>query len=138
MDDLLAALRKMIPAEVIDGSNVDDAATAVDLSIAYTPAVANPVGDEYGVHIPRPAEIQKWSGDRWAVVYPAQHSFERVTEGEVKRMRARYLLLRGYYARHFRLLPYPTQQQVKAWYFSDGLWLPAEGSELARAMGVKE
>lgn len=136
MNDLLAALQKMIPTEEIDGCRVDDAAGAVDLDIAHTPVIDSPVGDDYRHRIPKPVEAQKWSGDRWAVVYPDHHDFQRVTESELKRMRARYLLLRGFYTRAFRTLPHPTQQQVLAWYFPDGLWLPPEGSDLAKAMGV--
>jgi hypothetical protein len=137
MDDLLTQLRAMVPAEVIDGSNVDDAAEAVDLSIAYTPVVEDVVSSDLHHRVVKPVEVQKWSGGRWAVMYPERKDFRRVTEGEVKRMRARYLLLRGFYTRHFRRMPYPVQEQVRAWYFPDGLWLPPEASELAKAMGVE-
>ncbi|MFO0801442.1 MAG: hypothetical protein U0804_28585 [Gemmataceae bacterium] len=138
MDGLLAALQKLIPTEVIDGTSVDDAAGLVDLSVAHTPVVENPAGDNYQFRIQRPVEVQKWSGGRWAVMYRERKDFRRVTEDEVKVMRARYLLLRGYYYRSFRHLPYPGQREVTAWYFPDGLWLPEAGSDLAKAMGVKE
>lgn len=136
MNDLLNLVNGLIPAETIDGANVRDTAKMVDLEIGFSPVVK--YAFEGYQHTPSPtSEVQLWSGNRYALVDAKNHDFQIIRPEELKVMRARYLLLRGYYQRNFRALHYSMQQKVGHYYFPDGLWLPAEGSELARKMEIQ-
>lgn len=135
--DLLAAIERTIPAEIIDGQNVKDAAEMVMLDIAFSPVVERPAGDEVSLCLnpPRTSQVEQ-RGDRYLIVRPEQRDFEWVDEVSLKIMRARYLLLRGYYYKQLRRLSHPVRQQVLGLYFDGGVYVPPEGSELAKLLGV--
>ncbi len=128
LSDVLDALIKSQPAEIIDGNNVREIAEKfVDIDIAYSPVVQHAIQDpatNYLGHVPTPVSVTK-EGNRYAIVDPRNHDFAWVSEATVKEMRARYLLLRGFYSRVMNGLPHPQRQEVLAKYFPDG-WLDVE------------
>ena len=136
---LLEALKAMIPAEIIDGSDVEKTAEIVMLDIAFTPVVQHRHGgDDYDLldNPPRPVQVEK-RGERYLIVHPESHDFDWVDEKSLKAMRARFLLLRGFYYKRLRSVGHSTRQQILGLYFPEGVYLPAEGSELSKAMGLE-
>ena len=125
--------------EVVDGDSVSEAAAMVDLSIAYSPVVEeNLERINPALSVPKPVSVLQQKDGRYRIDHPEHGDFSFVDEHQLKRMRARYLLLRGYYYRHLKALSYPTQQQVLAWYFPEGVWMPPAHSDLAKKMGIVE
>lgn len=109
---LLDAIKAMIPTEVIDGCDVEQTAESVMLDIAFTPVVPEYVsGDDLILHPPETVEVEK-RGERYLIVRPDLHDFDWVEESRLKVMRARFLLLRGYYYRHLRSMGHQHRQQI--------------------------
>lgn len=124
IEELISAIEKQIPKEMIDGDDVREVAErCVDLSCAYTPVIPRATADPASnyVQIPEPIGVIKERGsNRYAVVYPKSGDFSWVSEKEIAVMRARYLLLRGFYNKVFDSLAYSDQQRILCWYFPQG------------------
>lgn len=123
LDGLMAAIKKMIPDEFIDGQNVAEIAELfVDLEAAYSPVLDVAMhGDPATSHseIPKPVTVTK-DGNRFCLTYVGDYQWVR--PDALKIMRARYLLLRGYYAKRLDedSFGYPAKQKVLAYFFPDG------------------
>jgi hypothetical protein len=130
---ILEALKAMCPKEVIDGSDVDETAKMVDLDVEFTPVLPDPVIDpetDYSGHVPTPFRVQL-DGSRYCVWTPnSPETYRWVDEESLKVMRARYLLLRGFYHRTIEGMPYGYRQEVISKFFPDGLFKPAILTEL--------
>jgi hypothetical protein len=124
---LLDVLKSMIPVELIDGANVDEAAKCVDLEIEFQPVLPYPVSqDPFVLHseVPTPCRVQA-EGSRWCVWIPgSSEKYRWATDDQLKVMRARYLLLRGYYHRTIQDMPHGFQQEVVSKFFPGGLFKP--------------
>ncbi len=119
--------------ESIDGVSIESAVKMVDLTIGYTPVVMNQWHDERFMSIPRPTRVQT-DGKVFAAVWPEIHDFQILSDRHHRECRARFLLLRGMFYRHFDRYCYPEQRQIVEWYFNGQMWRPKKGSELERAL----
>jgi len=116
---LIDELKKFIPDEIIDGNNVEETAEMVMLDIAYSPIVEHIISEErLPFDIPIPIKITKRGDGRYEIRRTNPPDFRIIDEAETKVMRARFLLLKGYYADQMDTLSYPEQQQVIALYFN--------------------
>ena len=137
-------MNRNIPREDIDGMSPEDAAKFVELQMGYTPIV-----------------LERWSGEHWDIPVPCKvitdgkkyaavwerwmlngrnggRDFQNLLDEQHMEARARYLLLRGYFYRHFDRYSYPEQRKIIAWYFGGVMWRPAEGSDLHRLMFAEQ
>lgn len=124
---LIKVLNKIIDRETaarggeeIDGVNPRDAAQHVMLDLGYTPVVERYFGD-MGHQIPEPVRVVK-DGARYCLMFGRDYRW--VSVEELKVMRARFLLLRGWYYRAFDGFSHPDKQKILAWYFKGGMWRP--------------
>lgn len=116
---LLDELKKFIPDEIIDGSNVADTAEIVMLDIAYSPVVEGVVDEErLPFSIPIPVKVTDRGDGRYEIRRTDPPDFRILNEAEIKVMRARFLLLKGYYADKMDMLSYSGKQTVIALYFN--------------------
>ena len=141
---IIDALKKHIDdihggPEMIDGADVRAvAAECCDLDVAYSPVLLQRQHNEdYRLmlcderYVPKPTVIQK-DGARYCI------PLERYIDADdLKVMRTRFILTKNYLYRNLRRMPNSLQQRVGAWYFPDGVWMPPEGSELAKSMGME-
>ncbi len=107
--------------EVIDESFVEDAAKDVELEIACSPVMFSRISRE-------PSECTALDGGRYRVYFDGVPY--DVSESAAKRMRARFLLLRG---QLYRLLPKMDPEQrarIERLWFGGGVFVPVEGSML--------
>ena len=136
---ILEALKAMIPKEVIDGSDVDETAKMVMLEVEFTPVIPHSVIDpatDYTEHVPTPCRVQL-DGSRYCVWMPnSPEKYRWVDEESLKVMRARYLLLRGFYHRTNESMPHSYRQEVISKFFPGGLFKPAIFTELDSRIGT--
>ena len=120
---LLDAIKDMIPDEMIGGSCVQETAEMVMLDIAFSPVVEHLVSEECVMfEVPIPIKITKRPDGKYEIRRTDPPDFRIIDEATTKEMRARFLLLKGYYAENMDGLAYPEQQKVIALYF-DGSFL---------------
>lgn len=123
LEGLLAALKKQIPAEIIDGTNVDDAVEMVMLDVAFSPVLEFSTNEqELMLNPPRPTEVQQ-RGERF-MLYRGGTDFQWIDAESLKVMRARYLLARGFYYPKIGSLPNGVRQKVLSWYFDGSVFVP--------------
>ena len=136
---ILEALKAMIPKEVIDGSDVDETAKMVMLEVEFTPVIPHSVIDpatKYTELVPTPCRVQL-DGSRYCVWMPdSPEKYRWVDEESLKVMRARYLLLRGFYYRTIESMPHSYRQEVISKFFPGGLFKPAMFTELDSRIGT--
>lgn len=119
---LLEKLNELIPPEIIDGSNVTETAEIVDLDIAYKLLlVEHPVSqDNFDLYsnIPPVVEAQKRPDGKYEIRFKTESGpdFKILTIDEAKEMRARFLLLKGFYVTNFDRLTLPNQKEMAAEY----------------------
>ena len=119
---LLEELKRLMPVETIDGANVEETAGLVDLDIAYkllfVPHCVQQEDFELYHRIPFVVEAQKRPDGRYELRFQTEvgPDFQIITANEAKVMRARFLLLKGFYARNFDKLTLPKQNEVAAKY----------------------
>lgn len=107
--------------EVIDGAQVEEMANDVDLGISCSPVMFSRISRE-------PSECTPLDGGSYRV-YLGGVPYD-VNEATAKRMRARFLLLRG---QLYRLLPTMDPEQrarIERLWFGGSVFVPAEGSML--------
>ena len=110
----------MIPVEVIDGSNVEETAKMVDLDIAYKLLIIEYCvpRDEFELfcNIPLVVKAQKRSDGKYEIRFKTESvpDFRILTADETKVMRARFLLLKGFYTTNFDSLTLPKQNEMAA------------------------
>lgn len=128
---LLDKLKELIPDEIIDGSNVDETAEIVDLDIAYKLLVVKDCvrqSDEQLWYDIPPVErdVIKRPDGKYEIRWQGNNGpdFEVVPAEQMKVMRARYLLLRGFYHEHFRHLTLPKQNEAACKY--EITWIPPQ------------
>lgn len=130
--------------ESVEGHNVNDTAEMVDLTVAFGPVLPNPVTDEGGwprctralSRIPVPQAVERRADGTYHLACAGSLETMPVSETALKVMRARYLLVRGFYQRHLNVMAHGERQEVVARFFPGGAWTPKPGSELAKLMGV--
>lgn len=135
---LLETLNAMLPKEAkILGATPEEAEKIIDLSVAYTPVLDNFIlrEDELYHMIPKPVRVVK-DGLRYCLM-PGGSEYRWLDIEELKRKRARYILVKNWYYVNFKKLSYPEQQEVLGKFFKDGMWRPKEGSELSKLMGLE-
>ena len=136
---ILEVLKAMCPKEVIDGSDVDEIAKMVDLDVEFTPVIPHSVIDpatDYSGHVPTPCRVQL-DGCRYCVWMPdSPEKYRWVDEESLKVMRARYLLLRGFYHRTIEGMPHGYRQEVISKFFPGGLFKTAILTELDARSGT--
>ena len=122
-DDILKALNNLIPEEIIDGSNVRDLVGMVDLGVAYKMLlVENPVSqDEFEIciNIPQVVTGVKRDDGKYEIRSTDEITgpdFKILTIEETKLMRARFLLLKGFYSRNIDRLALPKQNEARSLY----------------------
>lgn len=120
---LLDAIRDLIPEEIIDGNNVEETAEMVMLDIAYSPVVEFIVDEKRLLFdIPIPVKVINRGDGKYEIRHLDPPDFKILSANEIKIMRARFLLLKAYYADKMDILAYPEKQTVIALYF-DGSFL---------------
>lgn len=128
-------IKENVPAEMIGGTNLDDAAEMVMLEIEHTPVCPDPFNEE-SMHIhhrlPKVCEATPTAGGNKYIV-----DGEYVSAEELKRMRARYLLLRGYLMELIvkHRLSHPVQQLAISRFFDGELFVPQALVDIIKAEG---
>ena len=116
MSEILESLIKHLDEmddETIDGSLVKDVAPMVELEVAFIPRCVEHRHDDWQHDCPQTVLYEHWDNPpRWAIVKPKEHDFEILSEESLKRMRARFLLMNGWYYQHFHTLPHSMQTAV--------------------------
>lgn len=113
------------PSEVIDGSNVRDAADDVMLDVAQSPVLVEPINEHLLMReVPKPCHVVLCDAGRRAVTNPRSGGLEYVSEQTLKEMRARYLLTRGWYYRRLSEIPHSIRQEVISRFFPGGVVVP--------------
>jgi hypothetical protein len=134
MESLLKVLKQMDDAdpEIIGGVRLDESLVeCVDLSVADSPVLPHRSRDEFGPP-PSPAKATKLeSGDYWVDGMPGTIKAETL-----RWWRGRFLLTRDMLYKRLRSMGHGERQRVVSQYFGGQVWLPKEGSDLAKAMGV--
>jgi len=129
----LKVLAQGIHSEQIGEACPADFVEDVMLDIAYQPVVEWPVRDPLRP-IPKPRPVLARSDGRYQIDHPEDRDFRIVEADELKLMRARYLLLRGWYYERLPSLSHSQREQVLAWYFPGGVvWLRPDTQELGDA-----
>ena len=120
--NLLDTLKNMIPDEIIGTSNVEETAELVMLNIAFSPVVEGWISDDEQllINIPRPIKLTKRTDGKYEIRRTNPPDFEIVDEKQVKVMRARFLLIKAYYADKMDFFDYPHRQTAIALYFPGG------------------
>ncbi len=119
---LLEALKQLVGTETIDGADVGATAEMVDLDIAWKLfIVEHPIvqeDDELFAIIPDVMKAKCRPDGQYEIHYmtEAGPDFRIISEDQAKVMRARFLLLKGFYGRHFNRLTLPKQNEVGAKY----------------------
>ena len=122
--------------ETIDGCPVHEAAKSVDLTIAHTPVcpdyIRSPLSAFEVFDHGLPRVLTATPSQDWKTFYLANG--EKLSEYSMLEARARYLLLRGYFAKMLaqKELPYRWRIEplIMARFFPDGLFLPETLVEL--------
>lgn len=121
---IVEALRKEVDRlqheEKIGDACPADYVSDVDLEIAFSPVVNHSVGNP--CHIPKPDRVEKQADGRYLITWPEAHNFEFVDEESLKLMRARFLLLRGFYHERFKSFAPREREKILAWYFPEGMF----------------
>jgi len=119
---LIEVLKQYACIEVIDGANVEETAEMVDLEIAYKLLIVEHVvtqeDEELFANIPD-VELAKLRPDgRCEIHYETEDGpdFRIISANEAKIMRARFLLLKGFYGRNMERMTLPKQNEVAAKY----------------------
>ncbi len=119
---LLEELKRLIPKEIIDGSNVEETAEMVDLDIAYRLFLVENVVQQENIElvsrIPDVSEAKKRSDGKYEIRFTGEAGpdFRILTKDEAKVMRARFLLLKGWYFSNWDRLTLPKQNEVAVKY----------------------
>lgn len=135
---LMESLAKLVPPEIIDGANVVETATVVDLTVEFTPVLPAPVGcyleEGWGPRfVPTPCRVQQ-EGARWCVWIPySSEKYRWVTDEQLKVMRARYLLLKAFYYRTIEGMTHSQRSEVISKFFPGGLFKPSLMTALDKA-----
>jgi hypothetical protein len=123
-DSIIEALKKLIPAETIDGADVRNIADLVDLDIAHRLLlVENSIGQDevelfLSAYVPPVVEATKRDDGRYETRWQTEDGpdFKIISADEAKIMRSRFLLLKGFYGRNWNKLTLPKQNEVAAKY----------------------
>lgn len=128
---LFDIVRELIHDEIIDGSNVEETADMVDLDIAYKLLVVKDFFRQTDEQLcydipPVESDVTKRPDGKYEIRWQTENGpdFEVFTADEMKVMRARYLLLKGFYYGHFRQLTLPKQNEAASKY--EITWIPPE------------
>lgn len=114
----LDAIKDMIPDEIIGDSCVQETAEMVMLDIAFSPIVEHCVNEERLMFdVPIPIKITKRPDGKYEIRRTNPPDFRIISDAETKEMRARFLLVKAYYAENMDGLSYPEKQKVIALYF---------------------
>lgn len=109
---------------------------AVMLDVECSPVIEKPGSEE-------PTEVTRREDGTYSLTYRNACvldavAYEPVSEADLKVMRARYLVTRG--AKYRRLLAMQPAERGQALrsFFPDGVHVPAEGSQMALALGMED
>jgi hypothetical protein len=124
--------------EAIDGRKVSSLVDAVDLEIAGVPLCVEHECEDWQFNCPQVTRYERWENPpRWALVRPESHDFEIVSEETLKRMRARFLLMNGWYYRHFHTLTHSMRSNVFRSFLSHTQCQPPDpDSQLGKMLGI--
>ena len=120
--NIIEILKDLIPDEMVGNSNVVGTADMVDLDTAYKLLlVENPVPeDDFQIfsNIPPVVLGLKRDDDKYEIRYIGDDGpdFKIHTAEETKVMRARFLLLKGYYASNINRMTLPKQNEARSLY----------------------
>lgn len=115
---LLEHLKRIAGTEMIDGADVVATAKMVDLEIAYKLLIVDtPVtqaDDELYSIIPDVSKAKIRPDGQYEISWKTEAGpdFRILSADEAKVMRARFLLLKGFYGRYFNRLTLPKQNEV--------------------------
>lgn len=123
-------LKSIIGVEIIDGSNVKETAEMVDLDVAYKLFLVENMVQQEDIelvsNIPSVVLAKKRPDGKYQIDFESESGpdFRIVTAEQAKVMRARFLLLKGFYFEKFYGLSYSQQQEVAVKY--DFGYMPPE------------
>ena len=121
-DSPLKTLKKYIGVEVIGGANVEETAGMVDLDIAYKLFLVEGFVRQEDMElfhtVPPVVKAEKRDDGRYEIRWQTKvgPDFRIITADQAKVMRARFLLLKGFYGRNWNRLTLPKQNEVAAKY----------------------
>ena len=119
---LIEVLKEYAGIEVIDGANVEKTAEMVDLEMAYKLLIVEHCvtqkDEELFSNIPDVVLAKLRPDGQCEIHYETAGGpdFRIITSEQTKEMRARFLLLRGFYGRNINRLTLPKQNEVAGKY----------------------
>lgn len=136
--DTLKKLADQLDNETIDGASLKETVPMVDLEVAAVPRVVEHRRDDWQYNCPETVLYERWDNPpRWAIVKPSDHDFEILPEDDLKRMRARFLLMNGWYYRHFHTLPHSMQCAVMHKFLRHTQGVPPDpNSSFGKMLGI--
>ena len=125
---ILEQLKAMVPVETIGGVNVEECAQNVMLDVAFAPVLPYPLPRDPQTGLPDcpvPCRVQQ-EGSRWCVWLPPDdpQKYQWVSESELKVMRARYLLLKGFFFENIEACDHHSRGLIVSRFFPGGLFKP--------------
>ncbi len=113
---------------------------AVDILMGFDvdnrlPVVEHNCCTFYQHSVPQTRNVEISDG-RYMIVRPELTDFDWLTEESVKIMRARFLLIRGYYYPLLGSMVPQMRGEVVVKFFDGSVWTPKPGTVLATAMGM--
>jgi len=119
---ILEELKRLVPDEIIDDSNVEETAKMVDLDIAYRLFVVTDFVHQEDVelfdNIPDVIELKKRPDGNYEIRKKLETGpdFQIVGPDEAKVMRARFLLLKAFYSSNLEAMPCSKQSEAVSKY----------------------
>ena len=122
---ILDSLLAMMPRETIGGVDVEQCAKEhVMLDIEFSPVLPDAISEPdttFNFDCPIPCRVQQ-EGSRYCVWIPHdQRKYQWTTANDLKVMRARFLLMRGWYANNIDRFSHPEKQRILYHFFPHGL-----------------
>lgn len=105
------------------------------LDVEYTPVIEK-AGSKETTEVTRRDDGTYWLTYRNALCPDMEPNYEAVSEGDLKVMRARYLVTRADSYRHLRAVDDATRNHDLRTFFGGGTWTPREGTALSARMGM--
>lgn len=131
--------------EKYEGVSISDVIDMVDIEVGFGMdakgdrttllVVEGNCAETWEYKVPNVSSVEM-TGERYMIRYTKSHDFRFMDEGEVKEMRARFLLLNKAYYRRLNSMSHSMRGEVVAKFFGGSAWTPEEGSVLAKAMGT--
>jgi len=143
-DVLKGLINESLEGEKYGGVSIAQVLPMVDLECGFgmdeqgrrttLPVVEIDCSSCYEHSVPN-VSLVEMNGERYMI--RAKNDFKFLDEESVKIMRARFLLIRDAYYPQIRSMGYAMRGEVVVKFFGGAVWMPPEGSDLSKAIGLE-